>query len=198
MDPAGFRSDSDDNVVVAHKIVNDLPMVTEVRSGNWDPETTILEAIDCAIDNKCTCIAVESVAYQQTLKFWMEMYLGLYELDEQITVLEIKPGIASKYSRIRGWTQNVLEGNYHILRSSDRALILYQGIQYRPGKKDNQDDILDGCAFGDYMINKHREELEYEFGITPGLDPSVKARVVPLNTPMDGAKHYSDTSRRLH
>ncbi len=198
VDPAGFRSDSDDNVVVAHKIVDDLPMVTEIRSGQWDPETTILEAIDCAIDNSCTCIAVESVAYQQTLKFWMEMYLGIYELDDQITVLEIKPGIASKYSRIRGWTQNVLEGNYHVLRSTDRALILYQGIQYRPGKKDNQDDILDGCAFGDYMINMHREELEYEFGISPGIDPAVKARVVPMNTPMDGAIHYSDTARRLH
>lgn len=196
VDPAGFRDDSDDNVVVAHKIVNDLPMIAEIRNGNWDPETTILEAIDCAIDNQSTCIAVESVAYQQTLKFWMELYLELYALDHLITVLEIKPGIASKYSRIRGWTQNVLENNYPILRSVDRALVLYQGIQYRPGKKDNQDDILDGCAFGDYMINKHLDELEYAFGMSPGIDPEVKAHVVPFNTPMDKLHHFSMRNNR--
>ena len=195
MDPAGFRNDSDDNVVVCHKIVNDFPLVAEIRAGNWDPETTILEAIDCAIDNSCTTIGVESVAYQQTLKFWMETYLEMYELDNAITVIEIKPGISSKHSRIRGWVGNVLQENYHILRSEDKALILYQGIQYRAGKKDNQDDILDGCAFGDYMLNKHRDELEYQFGITPSIDKGVKARVVPLNTPMDSMVHHSG---RIH
>lgn len=191
IDPAGFRDESDDNVIVAHNIVNDLPVVVEIRANKWDPETVILEAIDCAIDNKATCIGVESVAYQQTLKFWMELYLSMYGLDRQIRVIEIKPGIASKYSRIRGWIQNVLEGNYIIRRSADRALILYQGIRYRPGKKDNQDDILDGCAFGDYMLNKHREELEYEFGQFPGFEPEVKARVVPFNTPLDRLHHFS-------
>lgn len=195
VDPAGFRNDSDDNVVVCHKIVNDFPFVAEIRAGNWDPETTILEAIDCAIDHGCTTIGVESVAYQQTLKFWMETYLEMYQLDNAISVLEIKPGIASKHSRIRGWVGNVLQGNYHILRSEDKALILYQGIQYRAGKKDNQDDILDGCAFGDYMLNKHRDELEYQFGITPSIDKGIKARVVPLNTPMDSMVHHSG---RLH
>jgi hypothetical protein len=195
IDPAGFRDDSDDNVVVCHKIVDDLPMVAEIRAGQWDPETTILEAIDCAIDNSSTHIGIESVAYQQTLKFWMELYLEIYGLSDSITVLEIKPGIAAKHGRIRGWVGNVLSSNYYILRSEDRALILYQGIQYRAGKKDNQDDILDGCAFGDFMLNKHREELEYQFGITPSIDQSVKARVVPMNTPMDAAAHYSG---RLH
>jgi len=195
IDPAGFRKDSDDNVVACHKIVDDTPMVAEIRAGKWDPETTILEAIDCAIDNSCTHIGVESVAYQQTLKFWIELYLQMYHLDDSITVLEIKPGIAAKHSRIRAWVGNVLGGNYPILRSVDRALVLYQGIQYRAGKKDNQDDILDGCAFGDYMLNKHRDELEYQFGITPSIDRSIKARVVSMNTPMDTATHYSG---RMH
>lgn len=191
VDPAGFRSDSDDNVVVAHKLINDTPLIAEIRAGKWDPETTILEAIDCAIENRCTYIGIESVAYQQTLKFWMELYLESYGLDNSMTVLEIKPGIASKHSRIRGWVANVLNSNYYVLRSADRALILWQGIRYRAGKKDNQDDILDGCAFGDYMINKHRDELEYSFGITPGIDPAIRARVISHNTPMDGATHYS-------
>ena len=191
VDPAGFRSDSDDNVVVAHKLVDDIPIITEIRAGKWDPETTILEAIDCAIDNRSTYIGIESVAYQQTLKFWMELYLESYGLDNNILVIEIKPGIASKHSRIRGWVSNVLNNNYHVLRSVDRALILWQGIRYRAGKKDNQDDILDGCAFGDYMLNKHRDELEYSFGIIPGVSSDVKARVISHNTPMDGAPHYT-------
>jgi len=191
VDPAGFRSDSDDNVVVAHKLVEDTPIITEIRAGKWDPETTILEAIDCAIDNRSTYIGIESVAYQQTLKFWMELYLESYGLENNIEVIEIKPGIASKHSRIRAWVSNVLNNNYNVLRSVDRALILWQGIRYRAGKKNNQDDILDGCAFGDYMLNKHRDELEYSFGIVPGVSSDVKARVVSHNTPMDGAPHYS-------
>ena len=191
VDPAGFRSDSDDNVVVAHKLVDDIPIITEIRAGKWDPETTILEAIDCAIDNRSTYIGIESVAYQQTLKFWMELYLDSYGLDNNILVIEIKPGIASKHSRIRAWVSNVLNNNYNVLRSVDRALILWQGIRYRAGKKNNQDDILDGCAFGDYMLNKHRDELEYSFGIVPGISADVKARVIGHNTPMDGAPHYT-------
>ncbi len=191
VDPAGFRSDSDDNVVVAHKLVDDVPIITEIRAGKWDPETTILEAIDCAIDNRSTYIGIESVAYQQTLKFWMELYLDSYGLDNNILVIEIKPGIASKHSRIRAWVSNVLNNNYNVLRSVDRALILWQGIRYRAGKKNNQDDILDGCAFGDYMLNKHRDELEYSFGIVPGVSADVKARVISHNTPMDGAPHYT-------
>ncbi len=191
VDPAGFRSDSDDNVVVAHKLVADTPIITEIRAGKWDPETTILEAIDCAIDNRSTYIGIESVAYQQTLKFWMELYLESYGLENNIEVIEIKPGIASKHSRIRAWVSNVLNNNYHVLRSVDRALILWQGIRYRAGKKNNQDDILDGCAFGDYMLNKHRDELEYSFGVVPGISSDVKARVVSHNTPMDGAPHYT-------
>lgn len=185
IDPAGFRDDSDDNVVVCHKIVADMPLIAEIRAGQWTPETTILEAIDCAIDNSCTHIGVESVAYQQTLQFWIEMYLTMYDLDQAITVVELKPGIATKGSRIRAWVGNVLDSNYYIIRSEDRALVLYQGIQYRTGKKDNQDDILDGCAYGDYMLNKHRDDLEYQFGITPSIDKTVKARVVPMNTPLD-------------
>lgn len=195
IDPAGFRDDSDDNVVVAHSIVADAPIIEEIRAGKWDPETTILEAIDCAIDNRCTCIGVESVAYQQTLKFWMEMYLNMYGLSNHIKVVEMKPGIASKDGRIRAWVQNVLGSNYYVRSSTARALILYQGIRYRRGVKDNQDDILDGCAYGDYMLNKHREELMYQFGTVPGLPDDAKARVIPFNTPMDALHKYTP---RIH
>ena len=191
VDPAGFRADSDDNVAVAHYIVADTPVIAEIRAGKWDPERTIMEALELAINHRCTRIGIESVAYQQTLKFWMELYLKNLELDGHIKVIEIKPGIASKGSRISAWTQNVLESNYWVRRSVDKALILWQGIRYRKGKKDNQDDILDGCAFGDYMINKHRDELEFEYGSIPGEEQVARARVQIANTPMDGLHKYS-------
>ena len=195
IDPAGFRDESDDNVIVAHKIVSDTPMIEEIRNGQWDPETTILEAIDMAIDHRATCIGVESVAYQQTLKFWMEQYLEMYGLSNHIEVVEIKPGIASKDGRIRSWVENVLSSNYYVRGAVAKALILWQGIRYRRGVKNNKDDILDGCAFGDYMVNKHRAELLYQFGMVPGLPTDIKARVVPMNTPMDRLPHFN---QRVH
>ena len=185
IDPAGFRSDSDENVVVTHYIVADTPMVVDIRAGVWDPEKTILEALDAATIHKSTHIGVESVAYQQTLKFWMELYIKRMQIEDFIKVVEMHPGMASKESRIRVWVSNVLESNYYILRQLDKALILWQGIRYRKGKKENQDDILDGCAFGDFMINKHRDELEFEFGQTPHMDEETAAHVQANNTPLD-------------
>lgn len=194
IDPAGFRSDSDENVVAVHYIVSDTPMVAEIRSGVWDPEKTIIEALDAAVIHKCTHIGVEATAYQQTLKFWMELYIKRMRIDNFISVVEMHPGIASKESRIRTWVQNVLESNYWVLRQTDKALILWQGIRYRKGKKDNQDDILDGCCYGDFMINKHRDELEFEFGVTPNMLDEDAPHVMANNTPMDHLPHFNYAS----
>jgi len=188
IDPAGYRRTSDQNVCVAHGIIDDIPIILEMIGGRWNPEETIRNAVTLALNHNATVIGIESIAYQQTLKFWMELYLTNWELSDYITIIELHSGIRSKESRIREWTKQVTANLYHVLRKNDRAILLFEGLRYKLGQKENVDDYLDTCAYGLDVINKHRDELEYDFSFQAeqkARNAADAPRVIPYNSILD-------------
>lgn len=146
IDPAGFRKKSDDNVIAIHFVYDGTASVYKVFAGNKNPEELIKETLDYAIEYGASLIAVESVAYQQTLLFWFNKYLTALGLQD-IHVVPLTPKNRSKESRLLVFAKELVAGSY-ALHNAARAQVMWQLQKYKIGKKDNKDDIIDACAYG--------------------------------------------------
>lgn len=178
VDPAGFRTQSDDNVITAHHICDAIGYVTEMDGGIWDPLMTCIRAVNMAIRNEASMIAVESVAYQQTLMFWMQEYLR----KENIQGIDVVPLPRSpnktKEQHIRIFIHELYSAKYFFLRDVDRVRFVYQAVAYRVGKQKNKDDWLDCPAMGMDVRNRYAHLLSVRRHTADG-----HARVVAGNTP---------------
>jgi hypothetical protein len=178
IDPAGFKLASDDNVVIAHYILDSKPVVVEVSADKFNPEQLILEAFRMCMLHNIHVIGVESVAYQSTLLFWFNKYIPVYNM-HHIQVVELSPRGRQKEQRIRTWISTVLSGSYQVFGNA-RQKIVWQAAQYKIGKKDNRDDILDGCAYGQDMINEYWDIIT---SVQLKNVRTIDAHVVSNNTP---------------
>lgn len=179
IDPAGFRKASDDNVIAAHLKFDNKGYVVETKKGIMDPQELIKEAILLAIKYGCTLIGVESVAYQQTLCFWLSYFIKQFNISG-ITVVELSPHGRSKESRIRQFVAELYKQNYYLMDPATRRDYVWQGSMYKIGKKDNKDDLLDAIAYGLDIRN------EYWHLLTPPRRGNVyegEYHVVGNNTP---------------
>lgn len=160
IDPAGYRKASDDNVITNYQIFGGDLAICEMQGGNWNPKQLIETAILMAIRHRCNLIGVESVAYQQTLCYWLEFWLKEMGLDKLITVVELKPHGRAKESRIREFIGECTGVRYEDGRwIADEPTIFFADLdaktqvawwanKYKIGVKDNRDDWLDAPAYG--------------------------------------------------
>ncbi len=160
IDPAGYRKTSDDNVVVAHGVRGGLQTIEEMQGGVWNPGQLIEVAIMMALRHDCNMIAVETVAYQQTLCYWLDHWLKEYGLDGEIQIVEVKPHGRHKESRIREFTGECTGIRYennkwvagepaiYFIDPEAKAQVAWWANKYKLGVKDNRDDWLDAPAYG--------------------------------------------------
>lgn len=158
IDPAGYRNESDDNVIVAHVKYDHKAYVVKHIKGIMDPSELIQKAIQLCITWQISVIGVESVAYQQTLKFWLEYWLKQYNLKDVI-VVELKPHGRTKETRIRLFVQALYNGSYVIHDAETRRDYTWQASIYKIGKQDNKDDLLDAVAYGEDIRRDHWHAL---------------------------------------
>lgn len=148
IDPAGYREESDDNVIAAHVKYDDAAFVVEAEKGIMDPSELIRRALSMAITWQVSVIGVESVAYQQTLKFWLEHWIKHHGLKD-IIVVELKPHGRTKETRIRLFVQALYNGSYVIHNPAVRRDYTWQASLYKIGHPKNKDDLLDAIAYGE-------------------------------------------------
>lgn len=146
IDPAGFRKNSDDNVICVGKKFDNKGYAVEMNRALKDPSEIIQEAIRLALKYNVTLIGVEAVAYQQTLCFWLNFFLRKLNITH-ITVVELHPHGRSKEARIRQYIAELYKGSQFILDPVCRREFTWQGSIYKLGKKENKDDILDAHAY---------------------------------------------------
>jgi len=160
IDPSGYRKDSDDTVIVGHKIY--APMhyrVEEVVAGVMNPGVCISKALELAVSIGATHIFVETVAYQQTLKWHLEEAVKqMVGKAAGIEVCEVKPARRNKTSRIRTWIKSLLDGTYS-LRKEVRNAVMFQALAFKIERQDNTDDILDACAYGIDVRNDYQDVI---------------------------------------
>lgn len=178
IDPAGFRKTSDANQIVVHLRINDSSVIVETAQGIYDPEQLIIKTLQLALKWRCSLIGVEDVAYQQTLCFWLQKYILLYNISD-ITIVPLRPHGRSKETRIRLYIQSLYAHSSYIHDAETRRNFTWQASTYKLGKSDNKDDLLDACAYGEDIKNEYWDKIKLS---TSRLIDS-ECAVVKNNTP---------------
>lgn len=180
IDPAGFRDNSDDNVIAVHYKFDGVGYVAETSRGILDPQELILKALELAVKYGASLIGVEDVGYQQTLGFWLSHFMK----DRNITgilVVPMNPHGRSKEARIRLFIAELYAGNYYLLNPNTRSDYIWQASMYKIGKKDNKDDLLDCIAYGLDIRNEYWHVISNLRRIQQSIEG--EAKVVAYNTP---------------
>lgn len=178
VDPAGFRKVSDDNVIAVHYVHDGKGAIADLDAGNKDPEQLIMQTLRLALHHGASLIGIEDTAYQQTLLFWMNKYIAEWGI-QGVTVVPLKHAGRSKEARIRLFVAELIAGNYKLF-AAIRAAYIWQAMQYKIGKKDNKDDILDACAYG---LDIRTEYWQFVTNLRNTGKWAKSARVVENNTP---------------
>lgn len=169
VDPAGFRKKSDDNVIALHAMYDGVPICVSLSGGVWTPKQTVINIITCAMENAVSVIGIESVGYQQSLKFWVEEFLTKMGLQNEIKVIELKTNNKTKLSRIRDYIGELLEGSAGMF-SEPRALFSYYASLYKIDKTDNRDDYLDAPAYAKQLLTNYGHLLKSRAKLASSLD----------------------------
>jgi hypothetical protein len=178
IDPAGFRDNSDDNVIVVHYVFDGKGMVAELDAGIKDPEQIIIRALQLCMHHGGSLIGIEETGYQQTLLFWIRKYINEWGITG-IQVVPLKPAGRSKEARIRLFIAELYAMNYYLF-AAVRSAFTWQAMKYKIGKKKNKDDILDAVAYG---LDVRTEYWDLIRNLKAQGKWSVQATVLGNNTP---------------
>jgi hypothetical protein len=160
IDPSAAKKKSDNVAIGAMLVYDTEPVLREVRAGKFNPGQTINEAISLAAKYGLSAIVIEDVAYQSTLKFWMDLRLAQLGLTNSIKVLLINPEGESKSSRILQLFKQMTAAIERVWVHQDaRTELLHEAVYYDPLKTKNKDDVLDIAAYMQKVIVKFKWEI---------------------------------------
>jgi len=161
IDPSGKSKKSDDTVLGAMLMYDEKPVLRELKIGKLTPQETIREAISLALKWKLPAIVVEGVAYQSSLKYWLDFFiakLGITGLE----VLLIFPGAKSKTARILDMFKELVKGEIQ-LHIDTRSQVVNQIVHFNPLKIHNKDDILDILSYFRSIIIQYKYQIMRPF-----------------------------------
>lgn len=179
IDPAGFKSTSDDNVVSVHYRYDNRYRTVARTAAKLNPEELIVQTFIYAIEHGATLIGVESVAYQQTLEFWIRHFIVEYNI-QGIEIVPLEPKGRTKEYRIRQYIDELYAFNTYQDEGDVRASFTWQARMYKIGGKKNRDDILDADA---YLLDLRNEYQHLILNNKRNAAFSRPARVRGNNTP---------------
>jgi len=187
IDPSGYRKDSDDTVIMVHRVYAPIHYRVEwISAGLMNPGKCINKALELSLEWEATHIFVETVAYQQTLQWHLqEAIKNNGELYKGLIICELKPARRNKTSRIRTWIKALLDGTYS-LADGVRNAVMFQALAFRIERTDNTDDILDDGAYGIDVRNEYQDVILDAFNkLADRESGKPKAHVIPNNSCLD-------------
>lgn len=150
IDPATDKKNSDAVSIGYFETHENIPELVKVIEGRFSPSETIRKSIELALTHNCRVIAIESNAYQYTLKHWFEVIcaqLGIVGIEP----VEVYSGVISKNSRILSMFKSLLSGEIFIGSAAYTQTAL-QITGFNALKKDNTDGILDLLTYAPRVI----------------------------------------------
>lgn len=157
IDPSGRKRSSNKTVIAQFDVWEGTPVLTHIITGIFDPQQTIVKAIELAIETQTATICIEDVNYQETLIFWFEKTLQQLKI-EGIILQPINPRGQSKTTRIREAVLAIKSGKT-LIHPRCRAQVFNEIRNWRPTKTNNEDDILDVVAYGGQVLISLGETL---------------------------------------
>lgn len=158
IDPSNDKHNSDAISTCLFEVHDGKPVCKIVDEGRYSPGDAIMVSIKMAIENNCSLVVIEAVAYQYSLKYWSEymcQQMGIIG----ITFVPIYPGKMSKNARILTWFKSYLAGEA-LVHPSCRAPVHSQIIGFNPLKTTNVDGILDCLTYAPRVIDELGEYIK--------------------------------------
>lgn len=178
IDPATDKLGADDVSIGYFEIYNGLPVLRELIADKLSPGDTIRKTLEICLRRNCRLIAIESNAYQYTLKYWFNFIMSQLGL-AGIEAVDIYSGSLSKNSRIIAMLRAYGKGDLFI-DPSCRPLAHLQITQFNPLKRDNADGILDLLTYASRVLEVYGEYIQItniledqEFGNIEVLPPEI-------------------------
>ncbi len=152
VDPAiSQKTWANDSAIVAHGYFQGKWQIVDYISMKLDPEKLYKYSIGMALKWGFNVVGVESMAYQASLQFLFDMLNTVYQVNG-ITYLPLHAGMR-KHERIAAWCA-LLKDKTYTLTEGDMT-ICNQLLEFDPMKKENVDDLVDACAYGEQVIHAH-------------------------------------------
>lgn len=172
IDPATTANSWGDRAaIIAHAWVpeHEQWQIVEARyEYGQDPIDLFKAAIEMATSWGFRNIGVESEAMQSALTKVFMFLQGIFNV-QQFNFIPITSGNVAKSVRIAAWAsllkQSPTRRAQYSLPYGD-FVITQQLLNYEPKKKDNDDDVIDACAMGVFMIERHIGEIMRDFEFT--------------------------------
>lgn len=127
--------------------------ILETFCGKVEPEKGFLIAMDMALRWRFRVIGIEKAAMQASLQYLFKVYLKIHGFEGQIEFVELPHGQNTKTERLAAWCSMIRKDQYCITEGD--YVITEQLLNYNPEKKENEDDIIDACAYGPIMIMQY-------------------------------------------
>jgi len=157
IDPATDKPGADAVTIMYFEIHNGYPVCKKLIEERLSPGDTIAESLKIALSKNCRIIAIESNAYQYTLKYWFE-FICLQRGIIGIEAVEVYSGSYSKNSRILTMFKQLLAGEIFV-HPDCKAQVNLQISQFNPLKRDNTDGILDCLTYAPKVIEMYSNLL---------------------------------------
>lgn len=155
IDPATDKIGSDAVSVGYFEVFETKPVLRELVEGRLSPGDTIREAIKFCLKHNCRLVAIESNAYQYSLKYWFDVVcqqLGI----EGIESVPIYSGSLSKNTRILTMFKSYAKSEI-LVHPECKAQVHIQIAQFNPLKRDNTDGILDLLTYAPKVMSEFAE-----------------------------------------
>lgn len=181
IDPAISKQDSADHcAIVLHTLdPAGLPQVTEyVHQRGMDPSDMVTVIKDMCARWNCWVIGCESVQLQIVLLSYFEIAFAVDNL-HGYEFVPIHVGRTHKTAKLRTWAAALKDGEY-TLREDDWHVV-QQLIQFDVTKENNDDDLIDGCSMGLYMLRNYHDLI---FQDRAGRSQTITAQAIQSTTSM--------------
>lgn len=147
IDPATSKQTPDQMVIGYFEIYDQIPHWEECHDGKYNSMAAGYKAVELALRKQCTCIIVESNAYQYALCEIIQFVLDQLGV-VGINVIPIYSGGKSKNSRILSSFKTMMKREFTMSPSVYNKYST-QALQFDPSITTNLDDILDTAALAE-------------------------------------------------
>ena len=164
IDPATDKANSDMVAITGFVVINGRPVARMVTNQRLSPGDTIRESLRIAIALGATLIAIESNAYQYSLKYWTEVVFGQMGI-YGINVVDIYTGQRSKNTRILEMFKQLVPSITAvpgetkdpdiILHPEVKGLVTNEIVGFNPLKTNNVDNILDCLTYAPRVLEQY-------------------------------------------
>jgi len=159
IDPSNDKHNSD-SVAIGYFEVhgNSIPCLEHLIEERLSPGDTIKKALQLAMDNNCSFVAIEANAFQYSLLYWCNLFceqLGI----SGIEFVPIYSGARSKNSRILDMFKSYMAGEISA-HPRVKSQVEAQMRSFNPMKSDNIDNTLDLVTYSARVLTEFGDKLK--------------------------------------